>query len=223
MVKLWLDEVGHHCHIFATGRDFMRAIQRDSFDLLILDWLLPDISGIEVLGSVRQRLDWHIPVLFVTRMDSEDDIVRALEQGADDYMTKPVQQRVLLARLHALDRRSGSGANDSRQPVLELPPFRLVPAEHRIERDGEPVELTQKEYELALFLFRNEGRILSRGHILESIWGTSPNLNTRTVDTHASRLRQKLKLQPEHGWRLSAVYQHGYRLECLESNENAAE
>jgi two-component system, OmpR family, response regulator RegX3 len=84
-----------------------------------------------------------------------------------------------------------------------------------VTRKGEPVDLTQKDFDLAVFLFRNVGQLVSRGHILESVWGRSADLNTRTVDTHVSRLRSKLGLTPEHGWRLSAIYQHGYRLEPL--------
>jgi len=97
--------------------------------------------------------------------------------------------------------------------VLEYDPYTFDTSNRQITVDGEPVKLTEKEYDLALFLFRNRGRVLSRQHLLTSVWGTSAELNTRTVDTHASRLRKKLKLTATEKWKLTSIYQHGYRLE----------
>ena len=111
----------------------------------------------------------------------------------------------------ALIRRSSPGA--AVQPVLELPPFSIDRKSRTISRDGTPVELKQKEFELAAFLFANADRVLSRGHILESVWGLGPDMDTRTVDTHVSRLRKKLALGSETGWELVAVHGYGYRLE----------
>lgn len=207
----WLSEAGHNCEHFDASRRFIRQIKRESFDLLVLDWLVPDMSGLEVLDWVREHLDWRIPIIFVTTMDREEDIVQALEHGADDYLTKPVRERELLARIAAVARRTVSA--DGGKPVLDFEPFR-IDQEHRIVyRSGERIELTQKEYDLALFLFKNAGRVLSRGHILQDVWGRNPDINTRTVDTHVSRIRTKLGIAPETGWRLTSVYQHGYRLE----------
>ncbi len=211
LLRKWLTDAGNVCEHFDASKIFIREVKRESFDLLILDWLVPDMSGLEVLDWVRENLDWRIPILFVTTMDREEDVVRALEHGADDYMTKPVRERELLARINAVARRSQSV--DETRPVLEFEPFR-IDQEHRfIERGGERIDLTQKEYELAAFLFRNGGRVLSRGHILQNVWGRNPDINTRTVDTHVSRIRTKLGIGPETGWRLTSVYQHGYRLE----------
>jgi len=197
----------------------MQMVRRESFDLLILDWLVPEISGLEVLDWVRANLDWRIPILFVTTMDREEDIVHGLEHGADDYMTKPVRQRELLARIAAIARR-GTSAEDDRG-TLELEPYRIDLQTRIISRTGQAIELTQKEYELAVFLFRNADRVLSRGHILQSVWGRNPDLNTRTVDTHISRLRNKLGLNERGTWRLNSIYQHGYRLErAPEPDEN---
>lgn len=207
----WLAGAGHSCDHFESSRPFMQMVRRESFDALILDWLVPEISGLEVLDWVRTTLDWRIPILFVTTMDREEDIVQGLEHGADDYMTKPVRERELLARIAAIARRTTSAEDD--RGVLEHEPFRLDLQARTISRSGKPVELTQKEYELAVFLFRNVDRILSRGHILQSVWGRNPDLNTRTVDTHISRLRNKLGLLEGEPWRLNSIYQHGYRLE----------
>jgi DNA-binding response OmpR family regulator len=211
LLLTWLVDAEHDCHHFETGRAFLQAMRHDTFDLAILDWGLPDIPGDQVLVDLREHLDWHLPVLFITSRDQEQDVVHALERGADDYMAKPVKKAETLARIKALARRS-QPLDQSRGKLL-CDPFRIDLGIREITRQGERVDLTQKEFELALFLFRNVGRLLSRGHILESVWGTRPDLNTRTVDTHISRIRNKLGITPVIGWRLSSIYQHGYRLE----------
>ncbi len=217
VLKDWLSAAGFSCMHYPDARSFLKEVHRESYDLFILDWELPDHSGIEVLGRIRSQGDWNTPVLFVTQRDSEDDVVHALENGADDYMIKPVSEKLLLARINALLRRNKK--NDSESDVLEFGPYRIHTQECSVTVDGEPVDLTEKEYQLALMLFSNVGRLLSRDHLLETIWGVGPGLATRTVDTHISRLRRKLSLTPEHGWRLKAVYHHGYRLEKLRSRE----
>ena len=214
LMQNWLKDAQHDCHHFATGQKFLQALQRESFDLAILDWGLPDIPGDQVLSSLRDKHGGQIPVLFITSRGQEEDIVHALQHGADDYMSKPVKRAETLARIAALGRRS-QPFNDE-QP-LEFEPFIVDPSTNTLSKDGTAIELTQKEFELAYFLFRNVGRLVSRGHILESVWGTKPDLNTRTVDTHVSRLRSKLGLTPQTGWRLGAVYQHGYRLERIQT------
>lgn len=198
---------------FVSGKIFVRNIKHDSYDVLILDWMVPDMDGYEVLRWVRENFDWPVPIVFVTAKDEEDDIVRALEQGADDYIVKPAKHRELVARISAVARRASNV--DDTQNEIEYEPFAIDLANHAVKRDGTRIEVTQKEYELIVFLFRNIGRILSRAHILESVWGRNPDINTRTVDTHVSRIRTKLSLAPEMGWKLSSIYQHGYRLERL--------
>jgi two-component system, OmpR family, response regulator RegX3 len=213
LVRLWLSGAGHICHAFDRSREFMRVLAHDSFDLLVLDWELPDVNGDEVLAWVRANGHESVPVLFTTARNEEQDIVAALKAGADDYLAKPLRKDELLARISALARRSGGHA--SPRAGFRVGEFEIDPDRRLIVRNGESIELTQKDFDLATFLFRNVGNLVSRGHILETVWGRSPELNTRTVDTHVSRLRTKLGLLPEHGWRLSAIYQHGYRLEQL--------
>jgi len=207
----WLKGAGHTCEHFKSGKLFVRNIRHDSYDMLILDWMVPEMDGFEVLAWVRENFEWPIPVLFLTARDDEDDIVRALQQGADDYVVKPAKQRELLARIKAVARRAS--AVDEADTQIDMPPYLIDLANHAVYREGTRVEVTQKEYELIVFLFRNVGRVLSRAHILESVWGRNPDVNTRTVDTHVSRIRGKLEITPESGWKLSSIYQHGYRLE----------
>ncbi|MEK6750272.1 MAG: response regulator transcription factor [Pseudomonadota bacterium] len=215
LVRLWLVAADHQCQAYHTGADFMKALSRESFDLLIIDWVLPDVPGDQVLDWVRQRVDWHIPILFTTSRSDEKDVVHALQKGADDYMIKPLRQAELMARVQALSRRNQpTGAEPA--SVLDFPPYQFQPRQRMLKLNGAAVTLTQKQYDLALFLFHHVGRIMSRGHLLESVWGVTPDLNTRTVDIHISRLRKKLELDARHGWQLNTVYQHGYRLEQLD-------
>jgi DNA-binding response OmpR family regulator len=211
LITAWLEEGGYHGYHFLSAKDLQRALQRDSFDLLILDWILPESSGIEVLQWARQNLDWRIPVIFMTRKDSDEDVVYALEQGADDYVSKPVSKGVVMARVRAMERRVFGEKTE--KEIIKAGQFEIDPSAGTVVRDAETVNLTDREVKLAILLFSNIGRLLSRDYLLENVWGINPDVVTRTVDTHVSRLRQKLELYPENGWQLKAVYQHGYRLE----------
>lgn len=206
-----LTSAGHHCEFFHTGKAFTYAVLHNSYDLLILDWQLPDTEGTEVLKTVRSQLNWRIPVIFLTSRDSEADIITALEAGADDYLVKPARDGELKARLTALSRRVGQENEASESLVIG--PYEINLSKRTINVSGEPVTLTDKDFDLAAFMFQNVGRLLSRDFLLERVWGISIDINTRTVDTHVSRLRRKLNIKPENGFRVKTIYQHGYRLE----------
>jgi DNA-binding response OmpR family regulator len=220
VMQLWIEAAGHHCYQFLSGEEFMRALKRDTYDVLILDWVLPDTTGDKVLDWVREHLGWKIPIIFVTHKDAQEDIVAALERGADDYMVKPVQPMEMLARITAVGRRLAG--EPKTEKVLDKAPYRFDLASHTATLNGDPITLTQKEFDLALFLFQNSGRVLSRAHILDAVWGRSPDINTRTVDIHVSRIRKKLNLGTETGWQLAGVYNHGYRLERAFSEDTGS-
>lgn len=214
LMTRWLSDAGHNCSSYNNGRDFLRHALRESYDLLVLDWMLPQMSGLEVLQKIRQGGQDFTPVIFITARDDESDIVRALEAGADDYMSKPVRYKELVARVAALGRRAAGGREPDQMP--DCSPYKFDLKRKTISLGDNDIELTHREFDLATFMFRNNGRVVSRSHILESIWGMhGADLNTRTVDTHISRLRKKLQLTEANGWQLSAIYQHGYRLERL--------
>ena len=210
LLKRWLTDDGHDVHGYLTGREAMKHAGRESFDLFVLDWQVPDVSGADVLMWLRSNVSKQAPVLFVTVRDSEQDIVFALENGADDYMVKPARRQELLARVHALLRRAYPREEEKR---LWFPPFEIYVQRGEIRRNGERVELTPKEFELTVVLFRNLGRLLSRSHLQEAAWARSGDLVTRTVDTHVSQVRKKLDLRSETGFRVVPIYNYGYRLE----------
>ena len=206
---------GHTCHPFQSGKEMLNQLRRESFDMLIIDWQVPDLSGADVLRWAREKLPPALPVLFMTSRSGEDDIVAGLAAGADDYMIKPIRRGELVARVQALLRRAYPTQNAIEQ--IQFSQYIFEPRTGRLLVNAEPVELTQKEFDLALLLFRNLGRPLSRAYILEAVWSRDVEIPSRTMDTHVSRVRTKLQLRPENGFRLAPVYSYGYRLEQVSS------
>lgn len=213
LTKEWLESAGHAVYWTDKHKDFIQHVKQGDFDMLVLDWELPDITGIEVLEHIRKILRFELPVLFCTQRDSESDVVTALEQGADDYLVKPVREFELKARIAALARRAG--LEKELKDVLEVGPYVFDLKLREAFKNGEKIALTEKDFEVAVCLYSNIGRVLSRAYLLETIWGLSADLNTRTVDVHVSRVRKALGITSESGYRIKTVYQHGYRLETI--------
>ena len=214
LVTHWLKEAGHNCIHMASGREFMSLLRRDTFDILVLDWEVPDMNGYAVLEEVRASGN-RTPVLFATQRDDESSIVGALSQGADDYMVKPTKQAELLARISALGRRAGVSEMDE-ETALSVGPWTVDRSRRQILLDEDAIKLTDKDYELACYLFQNVGKLMSRAHLLAKVWGIMTPIESRTVDVHISRIRRSLHIRPERGYRIKTVYQHGYRLEPIE-------
>ena len=213
LLSHWLRQGGHHSYHFDRGGAVIRALKENKFDALVLDWNLPDISGVEVLRRVRGSGQSSVPILFTSARDREEDVVSALRQGADDYMVKPVRCREFIARLEAIARRT---KNCAEQPdVLKLDVYHVDCQSHTVMRAGHPVDLTAKDFDLSVLFLRNVGQLLSRDRICERVWGRSQVITSRTLDTHVSRVRHKLGFMPENGWCLAAKYGYGYRLQQL--------
>jgi len=214
LYKLWFSNSDHTCECYGTAANFIQALKKKSFDLLLIDWVLPESSGQEVLTWVRKNMGWELPIIFVTAVDSEASIVAALRAGADDYIIKPPKFMELLARIESLSRRTKA------PPIIQLGYYEINQDLRCITVNGKAIDLTQKEYELACYMFLKPGKLLSRVHLLEKLWGLHADVDTRTVDTHVSRIRRKLDIRPEHGWQIIPVYGYGYRIEKLDNTKS---
>lgn len=204
----------HTCYAFLKGTALKKQLQRDTFDLLILDWYVPDLSGQALLHWVRAReATRDLPVLFITHRSDEAGIVEILDAGGDDYLVKPVTPAILRARVGALLRRVYPADADPTRH--EFAPYRFDGIHQQAFMNNVPVNLTQKEFELAWLLFQNLDRPLSRAYLIDRIWKREAYFSARTLDTHISTVRSKLDLRPANGYRLSSIYGYGYRLECL--------
>lgn len=212
IVQRWLEEAGITSVHFATGTAFREAIVSLKADMAIIDWMLPDDDGLNVLVWLRETLGPGLPVMFATTRIEEEALVAALDKGADDYLVKPLRRAEMLARIHALARRS---AVTPAKAVIALGGVQLDTVEQHAQVNGQTIALTDKEFVLAAYMLKNHGRLLTRQELLENVWRTNPDIVTRTVDTHISRLRNKLQLTTEHGFSLTTVYHKGYRLEYL--------
>lgn len=208
-----LQVAGHVVQHFDSGRQCLKALSGEHFDLCLLDWEVPDMNGFEVLANLKLKGSYP-PVIFLTARDAEEDIVQVIASGADDYIVKPPSTAVLIARINALYRRTHK--NDDKNQLLTYGNLSVDYSKRKFEYNGQQVKLTEKETELALYFFDQQGALLSRGHLTKVVWGTSPDIDTRTIDVHVSHLRSKLHLMPEFGWRLSSVYHQGYRLEKID-------
>lgn len=206
---LWLEAAGHQTVVFADGAGMLTALSERTFDLLIVDWTLPDQQGDTLIPAIRDRVGWNVPVLVATVRDREEDVVSGLRVGADDFLSKPLKQFELIARIEALGRR----IIGRRPALMRVGPYELDTEAQRLCMDGKPVELTQKEFDLVWYFLSHPGKLFSRHHLLDKIWGVSADVDTRTVDTHVSRLRRKLGLGEAAPWRLTSVYGYGYRME----------
>ena len=215
----WLEESGHVVKTAANVAQALRALKRDSFDLAILDWMLPDGSGEQILRWVRECRT-QLPVMFVTARDEEHEIASMLRRGADDYVVKPLRRQEFLARLEALGRRTGR--SPPAQEHLDVGPYRIDAISRTVTIAARPAILTPRMFDVALLLFRRRGDLVSRAELCERFWPSPEAATTRTVDTHMSRIRTALELDGRHGLRLSSVYQQGYRLDVLPAQSRGA-
>lgn len=210
-VQEWLEGVGYEVDIFVTGLDFLRKFPHTQYDLCIFDWKLPDMEGPDVMVSIKLRSTKLPPIIFFTGRSEEEDIIRVIESGADDYIVKPASSQMLIARVNALLRRVNT--QQKVEAFYEFGALKIDVNQRVAQLDGEEIKLTDKELDLALYFLKNEGMLLSRAHLMHVVWGSSAEVETRKVDVHVSHLRTKLKLMPEFGWKLTSIYQQGYRLE----------
>jgi len=202
---------GFEVALAATGPDGVAEFDRNGADLVLLDLMLPGLSGLEVCRALRQRSD--VPVIMLTAKDAEVDKVVGLEIGADDYVTKPFSARELVARMRAVLRRRGAEPDEAASAVLESGPVRMDVDRHVVSVDSETVAMPLKEFELLEFLLRNAGRVLTRGQLIDRIWGSDYVGDTKTLDVHVKRLRAKIEPSPSAPRHLLTVRGLGYKFE----------
>jgi two-component system response regulator RegX3 len=202
---------GYDTEIAADGRDALAAFDRDGADLVLLDLMLPGLSGTEVCRELRTRSS--VPIIMLTAKDSEVDIVVGLELGADDYVTKPYSTRELLARIRAVLRRRVE-VDELDEAVLEVGPVRMDVDRHAVSVSGGEVAMPLKEFELLELLLRNAGRVLTRGQLIDRVWGADYFGDTKTLDVHIKRIRSKIEIDPSQPTLLLTVRGLGYRFEA---------
>jgi two-component system response regulator RegX3 len=199
----------------STGLEALEAWDGGGADLVLLDLMLPGMSGTEVCRWLRARSD--VPVIMFTAKDSEIDKVVGLELGADDYVTKPYSFRELLARMRAVLRRSATGLGefapaDPESDALDVGPVRMDVERHTVHIHGDLVAFPLKEFELLELLMRNAGRVLTRGQLIDRVWGSDYVGDTKTLDVHVKRVRSKIETDPANPLLLQTVRGLGYKL-----------
>jgi DNA-binding response OmpR family regulator len=216
VIRRCLLTAGHGLAYCETVHKLVSTLESDDFDAVVLSHDALDSSGLERLNEIRGRYGLTIPVIMVTPHQSESYVVRALDEGADDYLVSPVRPREFLARLEAITRRTWH-TNTLPRPI-QTGRLQVNLATRRVLMDGVPVHLTTKDFDLAVLFLQNVGRLISRARILQTVWGTRKSAKSRTLDTHISRVRTRLELNESSGWRFSAVYRRGYRLERVDES-----
>ena len=205
-----LRKEGFTAAVAGTGHEALEEFDRNGADIVLLDLMLPGMSGTEVCKALRQRAG--VPIIMVTARDSEIDKVVGLELGADDYVTKPYSARELIARVRAVLRRGGE-SEDMSPPVLEAGPVRMDVERHVVTVSGAEVPLPLKEFDLLEYLLRNVGRVLTRGQLIDRVWGADYVGDTKTLDVHVKRLRSKIEADPSAPRHLVTVRGLGYKFE----------
>ncbi len=212
-VSKLLQSHGHQIYSKGDGDSFIQLLKQQLVDVVLLDWEVPGATGLAVLKWARSNLSPSMPILMVTQRDDEDSIVQALNQGADDYLQKPVRERELLARMAAQLRKSKRGEASSMQ--FQVGQFSFNLEAKTLTVNGRAVNLPTREFDVATLLFRNPGRIITKDALSKHIWGTADRKYDASLATYVSNLRSALGLRARNGYVIATVYNYGYRLERM--------
>lgn len=210
-IAFLLSKEGFEVIIAETGNVAIEKFETQGADLILLDLMLPGLSGTEVCRQIRTKSG--VPIIMLTAKDSEIDKVVGLELGADDYVTKPYSSRELIARIRAVLRRGELAEGVPEVGVLQVGPVRLDIDRHIISVNGLPISLPLKEFELLEFLMRNAGRVLTRMQLIDRVWGSDYVGDTKTLDVHIKRLRAKIEKDPANPEYIHTVRGLGYKME----------
>jgi two-component system response regulator ResD len=211
ILRIYFEKEGFTVVEAGDGEEAMQKINSERPDILILDVMMPVMDGLEVCAQVRKKYD--IPIIMLTAKDEDDDRILGLETGADDYITKPFNTREVVARVNAVLRRAGGFAHLSDKTKISYPGLDIDLNKLEVFSFGKKVTFTTKEFELLWCLASDPGKVYSRNQLLESIWGYTYFGDTRTVDTHIKRIRQKLNIPDNSTWNIATVWGVGYKFE----------
>jgi two-component system response regulator RegX3 len=206
-----LSKEGFEVKLVKDGQTAVDTFEKEGADLILLDLMLPGINGLEVCKNIRAKS--NVPIIMVTAKNEEVDKVIGLELGADDYVTKPFSSRELVARIRAVLRRGSDVEVASDYGVLEVGPVRIDIDRHSVSVRGDAISLPLKEFDLLELLVRNSGRVLTRGQLIDRVWGNNYVGDTKTLDVHIKRLRAKIEKDPAEPVHLLTVRGLGYKFE----------
>jgi two-component system response regulator RegX3 len=210
-LEFMLSKEGFEVALASTGTDALVEFDRNGADLILLDLMLPGMSGTEVCRTIRTKS--KVPIIMVTAKADEVDKVVGLEIGADDYVTKPFSSRELVARIRAVLRRNSDFEEEPEVSTLEVGPVRIDIERHKVSVRGEAISLPLKEFDLLELLMRNAGRVLTRGQLIDRVWGSNYVGDTKTLDVHIKRLRAKIEQDPAEPVHILTVRGLGYKFE----------
>ncbi|MDA3129827.1 response regulator transcription factor [Aliibacillus thermotolerans] len=214
LIKYNLEQAGYEVEVAEDGEIAIDKFKNKPFDFVMLDIMLPKVDGIEVCREIRQQ-SRHVPILMLTAKDDEFDKVLGLELGADDYMTKPFSPRELMARVRAILRRVSEDQQPKEEEIkkIEIGALTIYPENYEAYLNGEPIDLTPKEFELLLYLVNGKGKVITRDQLLNAVWNYEFVGDTRIVDVHISHLRDKIEPNTKKPTYIKTVRGLGYKFE----------
>lgn len=213
-----LDDTSHQYEKFRAGTELLTSLKRETYDVVLVDWNMPGKTGLEIVQWATQTLENPPAFILLTSRSDKSDVVRGLEAGAVDYVVKPESKEVIFARIEAASRRVKSSEVERHAVFGDYKLDRLL---RSITWRGEAVKLTAKETELATLFFDNLNRPLSRAYIFGQVWGGLPDVESRTLDIHISRIRSKLNLRPHNGFAIQTVFGFGYRMDRITDSDDS--
>lgn len=211
-MRVAVEVLGHEFEGFVQSQAFLAALTQQAFDLLLLEWRIPDLDGIDVIRRLRCEMNSTMPAMVVARHATKRDLIKGLRVGVDVFLASP-EPNELRARLEALIRRAFPLRAVMR---ADFGAYRFLLESRVLQLHGKPIELAFREYDLARFMFQNAGRLLTRKRICNAVWGVGCDLQSRALDTCMSRIRTRLAIGPANGFVLSASYGQGYRLDAVD-------
>jgi DNA-binding response OmpR family regulator len=213
-----IDGTVHQCERFRSGTELTTFLKRETCDVVLVDWNMPGRTGLDLVKWATSSLQNPPAFIILTSRSDKSDVVLGLEAGAVDYVVKPESEEVILARIEAAHRRLNKGGPER---FGKFGAYDVDRVTKQITRAGESLNLTNKEADLAILFFDNLNRPLSRAYIFGEVWGSVPEVESRTLDLHVSRIRSKLELRPKHGFAIQTVFGFGYRMDkSVEAGED---